>query len=254
MRFTQYINERVINIDKLDKIKKVFEKIPSNTPESISDYIVNALNVFGIKGEKGGYTYISGPMTGLPDDNWPTFIYAEKYIGGKVVNPAKPHGKILKKAKTDFNWYDYMIEDVYDLVKCKKIILLPGYSKSTGVKIEMLIGEKLLGISPKELKKVIGSKNYDSFIEDVKKQYTKDGLDKQYNAVIEPMLLSKSESEASKYVKSFVPESKVEKYINENIIDSIKSFTEYVKDGSIKSILKLIGLIMKKSGVKKINR
>ena len=253
MRLEQYLNEKIINTDKLEKIKSVFSKIPSSTPESISDYIVNALTVFGIKGEKGGYTYISGPMTNLPDDNWPTFIYAEKYIGGKVVNPAKPHGTILKKAKENFTWYDYMIEDVYQLVKCKKIVLLPGYSKSTGAITEMLIGKKLLGISPKELKKMIGAKKYDLFVEDVKQQYLKDGNDKGYYSVIEPMLVSKSESEASKYVKTFIPERK-EEHINEGILDSIKGFTEYIKDGSLKSILKLIGLILNKTGIKKIKR
>ena len=77
---------------------------------------------------------------------------------------------------------------------------------------------------------------------------------KQYHSIIEPMLIAKSENESAKFVKSFVPESKIEEYMNENILDSIKNFAEYIKDGSIKSALKLIGLILKKSGVKKISR
>ena len=255
MRLTHYIKEEeVINTEKVEKLKKVFSKVPKSTPDSISDYIVKAMNIFGLKAESGGYTYLSGPMTGLPDDNWPVFIYAEKYIDGKVVNPAKPHGAILKKAKTDFDWYDYMIEDVYNLVKCKKIVLMPGYSKSTGAITEMLIGKKLLGIKPKEFKKIVTGDKFSSFVDDVKSQYVKDGNEKQYHSIIEPMLIAKSENESAKFVKSFVPESKIEEYMNENILDSIKNFAEYIKDGSIKSALKLIGLILKKSGVKKISR
>ena len=157
MRLHNYLNERNINIDKLEKIKKVFSDVPSSNPSSVSNYIVNALNLFNIKKEKGNCTYISGPMTNLPDDNWPVFIYAEKYINGKSVNPAKPHGSILKKPKSSFKWVDYMTEDIYDMVKCDKIVLLPGYSKSTGATVEIEIGKKLLGIKPKELKKMLNS-------------------------------------------------------------------------------------------------
>jgi len=252
MRLHNYIIERTINTQKLEKIKEVFSDVPSsNSTLSISKYIVNALKSFGIKSEGGNCTYISGPMTNLPDDNWPVFINAGKYLNGKLVNPANPHGGILKKDKSKFDWYDYMTEDIYDLVKCNKIVLMPGYSKSTGAQVEIFIGEKLLGIKPKEFKKVIGEKKYKQFVKDVKKQYLKDGFDKEYYGIIEPMLLAKSESEAAKYVKTFAPKSKTNESINENIL---KDFVKYIKDGSLKSVLKTLGLILKKIGAKKIDR
>ena len=254
MKFQEWLTEKTINTEKLSKIIKVFERIPSGTSDSISDYITSTLIAFGIKSENKGYTYLSGPMTNLPDDNWPVFIYAEKYINGKVINPAKPHGKILKKAKSDFDWIDYMVEDVYELVKCDKMVLLPGYSKSMGAKIEILIGKKLMNIKPKEFKKIISDKEYKLFIEDVKKQFIGDGFENEYYSIIEPMLLSESEKDATKFVKTHVPKKRVSEGMNEGITDIIKNFTGYIKDGSIKNILRLIGLILKKSGIKKVVR
>ena len=255
MKLYNYINERIINTTKLNKIIEVFSNVPSsNTPEAIADYIVKSLKAVGIKSEHGNYTYLSGPMTNLPDDNWPVFIHAGKYLSGKVINPANPHGGILNKDKSTFDWFDYMTEDIYDLVKCNKIILLPGYSKSTGARTEIHIGKKLLGIKPKLFKDVVGEKKYKQFIKDVKKQYLKDGFDKEYYGIIEPMLTAKSESEAAKYVKTFKPSGKKNESINENIMKSIKNFVNYIKDGSLKSILKLLGLILKKNNIKKLDR
>lgn len=252
MRLQNYINERTINTEKLEKIKEVFFNVPSsNSIKSVSNYIVNTLKAFNIKSEGGNYTYISGPMTNLPDDNWPVFIYAGKYLSGKLINPANPHGSILKKDKSSFDWYDYMTEDIYDLVKCNKIVLMPGYSRSTGAQIEIFIGEKLLGIKAKKFRDVVGKKKYEQFMEDVKKQYLKDGLEKEYYEIIEPMLNAKSESESAKYVKTFTPKSKTNESINENIL---KDFIKHIKDGSLKSIMKTLGLILKKIGAKKIDR
>ncbi len=248
MRFNNYINERIIDEIKLKKIKKAFENLPSSTPESVSKYIVNILKVSGVKIENKGYTYLSGPMTNLPDDNWPVFIYARKYLKGKVINPANPHGSIVKKDKSKFEWTDYMIEDVYDLVKCDKIVLLPGYSKSTGAQTEIFIGKKLLGIKPKEFKNVISKNQYKKFMEDVKKQYLKDGFKNEYYSIIEPMLTAKTEKEAAKYVKTFVPKkASNESILNENILDTIK-------DWSLKGLLKIIGIILKKNNIKNIIR
>ena len=254
MIFREWINERTINILKVNKIKKVFEKVPGNTPESIATYVVNALNAFGIKTESGKATYISGPMTNLPDFNWPVFIYAEKYIDGKVFNPANPHGTIIKKPKTSFNWGDYMTEDIYDLVKCNSIVILPGYSKSTGAKTEISIGEKILNVKSKELKKKIGNEKYKLFMNDVKNQYIKDGFEKDYKTIIEPMLSAKTEKEASSAVKTYIPSDDENEQFNEGIVDSIKDFGEYINKKSLKSVLSLIGLIFKKKGLKKIVR
>jgi len=252
MRFEQYIeliSESNIDNIKLNKIVKVFSNIPkTSSPKAISNYIVNSLNVFGVKNEGGNSTYISGPMSNLPDDNWPTFIYAEKYLKGTVVNPAKPHGNILKKHKSNFQWIDYMTEDIYEMMKCNKCVLLPGYSRSVGAKVEIEICKKLLNIKPVNFRDIIGDKKYFSFVEDVKRQYIKDGNEKGYYSIIEPMLLTKSERESSSFVKPVTMEEDV--CLNENVVDIINNVMSYVKTINLRNVLRFIGLVLKNSNLK----
>jgi hypothetical protein len=246
MRLENYINE--VNTDKLNKIQSVFQKIPNDSPESIANYVVNTFKILGIKPNKKGCTYLSGPMTNLPDDNWPTFINAGKYLKGKVINPADPHGKLIKKSKKDFKWMDYMTEDLYGMLECDKIVLLPGYSRSTGAIVEVVVGKKLLGIKPKLFRDVVGESKYMKFVKEVKEQYISDGNEKGYYSTIEPMLLSKSEIKAAKHVVQFMPESTM----NEGITDIIKNIGEYIKNITSKGLLKLIGMILNKSGIRKL--
>ena len=245
MRLNKYINE-----DNTEGLIKVFSNIPSGINEIVS-YIVDALDVVNVKPESPEFSaYLSGPMTGLPDMNWPTFMYAEKYIDGKIFNPAKPHGSIIKKPKEAFTWYDFMTEDVHGLLKCKDVIVLPGWSKSTGAKIEVKIGEKFLKTSAKPIRSVIKNKYLD-YVEDVKNRYYQDGNGAGYDKVIEPMLLSKSEIDASNMVKPFIPEHNV---MNEGVIDNIKEFLVSLKNKSVLDVLGLIGRIFDKYNVAKIKR
>ena len=104
MKFKEYILEK-IDSEKIEKLKKIFIKVPGNSPKSIATYIVNTLQAMNIKPDSDGGTYISGPMTNLPDFYYPVFISAEKYISGKVHNPAKfPHNKMLKKGAAELGW------------------------------------------------------------------------------------------------------------------------------------------------------
>lgn len=253
MKFRHWVNEQEeIDQQKVNKIKKVFTNIPGNTPKSIANYITNAMKVVGLKPKSEGLTYIAGPMTNLPDDNWATFIYAEKYIGGKIFNPAKPHGFIIKKQKSEFKWEDYMIEDMYNLLKCNRIVVLPGYSKSTGANVEVLIGKNLLRAKIIRLKQAIGNK-YPQFIEEVRQKFYSDGFKKEFDAIILPMLEADSEKEAAKKVKTFIP-SKKESEINEAFLDGIIDFLDLVRTKSLQQVLRFIGVILDKAGVKGIKR
>jgi len=254
MKFRKYLNENDVDWSQAEKIKKTFLNIPNGSPESIAKYLVNVLRIVGVQHKNNNMTYLSGPMTNLPDFNWPTFIYAEKYIKGKVFNPAHPHGSIIKKPKNEFKWADFMIEDVYGLLQCNKITLLPGYSNSTGAKTEVKIGESFLKTKAIELKKDIGLNNYLNFVDDVKNKYYNDGNKDGYDKIIGPMLLAKSEVEAAKKVKSWTPKQDESIIIDEGVIDSIKDFMNIIKSKSLKNVLNLIGIIFDKSGVKKIKR
>ncbi|MFU7262033.1 DUF4406 domain-containing protein, partial [Pseudomonas aeruginosa] len=66
--------------------------------------------------------YLAGPMTGLPEHNFPAF-HAEaarlRSLGYQVENPAE-HGEI-----PGFEWADYLRLDLQKLLTCQAIALLP---------------------------------------------------------------------------------------------------------------------------------
>jgi len=72
--------------------------------------------------------YLSGPMTGLPDYNRPTFNKAAEWLrnqGFNVWNPAE---------EFDSNYIYprkfYMRRDIEALLKCESIVMLHGWEKS----------------------------------------------------------------------------------------------------------------------------
>lgn len=77
--------------------------------------------------------YIAGPMTGLPDFNYPAF-HAEaarlRAQGFHVENPAE------NPAPACGSWAGYMRLAIAQLVTCDAICLLPGWSTSRGASIE----------------------------------------------------------------------------------------------------------------------
>ena len=70
--------------------------------------------------------YIAGPMTGLPDWNFPAFMAAAaawRAEGWEVVNPAEAFG-----GATDLPYSAYVEKDLADLRACQAIALLPGWN------------------------------------------------------------------------------------------------------------------------------
>ena len=94
--------------------------------------------------------YIAGPMSGLPDFNYPAFRAAEKLIreryGCRVLNPARqPDG---------LEYDEYMRRGCADVVSATVVIVLPGWQKSKGAQEEMACAA-IHGIRVLELKDVI---------------------------------------------------------------------------------------------------
>jgi len=84
--------------------------------------------------------YVAGPMTGLEDFNYPAFNAVADRLrakGYQVENPAD-HGTVEGAA-----WADYMAYDLTRLGLCGVIALLPGWEKSQGAQLEVLIAERL---------------------------------------------------------------------------------------------------------------
>lgn len=84
--------------------------------------------------------YISGPMTGLPDSNFPAFHAAAEQLRAKgleVVNPAEIN------AETGGRWQDYLKEDIKALCDCDALALLPGWMNSNGAHLELHLAHRL---------------------------------------------------------------------------------------------------------------
>ena len=84
--------------------------------------------------------YIAGPMTGLPDYNYPAFHQAEarlQALGHEPHNPAR------NPEPACGTWQGYMRMAIRQLALCDAIVLLPGWKTSRGACIEKRLAEDL---------------------------------------------------------------------------------------------------------------
>ena len=84
--------------------------------------------------------YISGPMTGLPDLNFPAFhIEAARLreLGFDVVNPADLN------PNPDTGWHECMRNDLRALLDCDILALLDGWQNSVGAHLELHIAHRV---------------------------------------------------------------------------------------------------------------
>jgi|TARA_B100000676_G_scaffold301477_1_gene348713 hypothetical protein len=91
--------------------------------------------------------YISGPMTGCPDWNFPAFHKKAAELreaGLEPVNPAENFD-----GQTDLPRELYMKTDIGQLLLCDRITFLPGWQGSRGAAIEALVAIEC-GIKPLE--------------------------------------------------------------------------------------------------------
>lgn len=86
-------------------------------------------------------TYIAGPMTGLPEFNYPAFHAAAEELrakGVEVENPAENDSGSSGKS-----WDFYIRLALTQLLKCDTILLLPGWETSRGAVLERHVAEAL---------------------------------------------------------------------------------------------------------------
>lgn len=85
--------------------------------------------------------YIAGPMTGLPDSNYPAFHAAAaawRAQGWTVLNPAEAFDGDQTRT-----YAEYMREDIRALLTVQAIAFLPGWERSRGACFERRMGEML---------------------------------------------------------------------------------------------------------------
>lgn len=91
--------------------------------------------------------YIAGPMSGLPEMNYPAFNEAAaklRALGYEVENPAE------NRAPDCGTWMGWMRLGLAQLIKCHGIVLLPGYPLSKGAMVEVTLARGL-GMDVKKL-------------------------------------------------------------------------------------------------------
>jgi len=84
--------------------------------------------------------YISGPMSGYPDLNFPSFHEAAaklRALGHEVVNPAE------LGEHADWQWADYLKRDLKVLLDCDAVYALAGWRDSKGASIECDVAIRL---------------------------------------------------------------------------------------------------------------
>ncbi|ALY08894.1 deoxycytidylate deaminase [Arthrobacter phage Galaxy] len=85
--------------------------------------------------------YVAGPMTGLPDFNYPAFHSAAARLrraGFEVLNPAEN-----KPPCEDPGWVDWMRAALGQLLKADGVALLPGWRTSKGATVERMVAREL---------------------------------------------------------------------------------------------------------------
>ena len=84
--------------------------------------------------------YISGPMTGIPDLNFPAFNMAAAMLrkaGIETVNPAEIN------PDSAMSWEQCMRADIKALCDCDALAMLPGWEKSRGAHLEVHLAHRL---------------------------------------------------------------------------------------------------------------
>lgn len=117
------------------KRRKLWDMIngPLDTPAS-------STTAFTTAAQRRSRIYVAGPMTGLPDFNYPAFNAAALELrtqGWHVENPAD-HGVI-----DGAEWADYLAYDLTRLGTCGAIYLLPDWELSKGAVLEHHIAQVL---------------------------------------------------------------------------------------------------------------
>ena len=100
--------------------------------------------------------YIAGPMTGLPDFNYPAFNRAADALRAKGYHVENPAANPVPPCGT---WKGYMLMAIAQLITCDTVVLLPGWSGSKGAKVEhqLALDLDLDVLDPWLLERIIGA-------------------------------------------------------------------------------------------------
>jgi len=84
--------------------------------------------------------YLSGPMSGMPDLNFPTFNAETarlRALGFTVINPVEIN------PDPDADWLDCIAADIVRMRPADTIAFLPGWEASAGAQVEHIVARRL---------------------------------------------------------------------------------------------------------------
>lgn len=89
--------------------------------------------------------YIAGPMTGLPEFNYPAFQEAKEWLEKEGIAVNSPHDIpfVEPNGRGSLPWETYMKAGLKLMMECDAVIFLPGWTGSHGAKIEFDLACKL---------------------------------------------------------------------------------------------------------------
>lgn len=89
--------------------------------------------------------YIAGPMTGLPDFNYPLFEKVAQRLRDQGFEVRSPHEhfKDIEHTPGEHPWYYYMTLGIKLLVECTDIVMLENWWNSRGARFERHIAQEL---------------------------------------------------------------------------------------------------------------
>lgn len=85
-------------------------------------------------------TYLSGPVSGIPENNAPAFHAEATRLRAEGFDVVNPHELGIPP---DAAWADCMRVDIRELMLCDTIRMLPGWQDSRGAKLELRIALEL---------------------------------------------------------------------------------------------------------------
>lgn len=92
--------------------------------------------------------YVSGPMTGIPEYNYPAFHAAKarlESLGHDVISPAD------LPVTDGWEWIDYILTDLGSVFQVDGVATLDGWERSNGARIECRVAiEREIPVKPLE--------------------------------------------------------------------------------------------------------
>lgn len=89
---------------------------------------------------RGGRVYLSGPMSGIAEHNFPAFDAEAARLraaGYEIVNPTEINPDV------GASWEQCLRADIKALCDCDTIALMPGWEKSKGAHLELSVAHRI---------------------------------------------------------------------------------------------------------------